>query len=622
MTPLLPLATCRKRRRIWRLAILAVVAAAGPAILIVGTLAGALSAIGLTAGLAILGVAGLAVAWGMNLGGIRDKTAEIVPVIQEWFTQLSTDVAAVATAISTAFSNTTFPTLDELWQQFKTGDFEAVASTIRDTAYELMVNLNTELKITGTIDALKTKLQGFVSQLTADVSSLDFGAAGSKVKEKINDLTGAINELDLSGIDWVGVLARVLLGPLGTAIGALKWALEPGQLSALVDAVKGAIGTIAWGDLGTAFGGLSVSIVAQLIKVGQDIIRDFKAAFPTVPTTPTAKEVAKVAAPEPVKGRDFDWEAVGAAPAKMIKAMIDSVVNFDWATAGAGVGAAIGLWFAGEMAKVKFFQDNPTLITDFNNSWTEFQKQIGAEMRAGWDEAIGDDPFGRLAEGIRTGWSEFIEGLVSTLMGAFVRPKNEPASMSDTLRGTEEPPLLQWSDYIKPLEWAGIVEKFAWADYITSIDWASYVGSMSWDEFITALSWFNFITTVNWGSYIASLAWGSFVPDINWESYVPSFGWGDFIPALDWTRFVSWLNIPGNASGTSSWRGGPTWVGEEGPELVSLPQGTRIYDHDTSMAMAGGGVPSVVIQNVHLASDMDVESLANRVARIIQRKTR
>ena len=40
--------------------------------------------------------------------------------------------------------------------------------------------------------------------------------------------------------------------------------------------------------------------------------------------------------------------------------------------------------------------------------------------------------------------------------------------------------------------------------------------------------------------------------------------------------------LPGNAAGTANWRGGLTWVGESGPELVSLPQGTRIYNNQES----------------------------------------
>lgn len=34
-----------------------------------------------------------------------------------------------------------------------------------------------------------------------------------------------------------------------------------------------------------------------------------------------------------------------------------------------------------------------------------------------------------------------------------------------------------------------------------------------------------------------------------------------------------------NAAGTSNWRGGPTVVGEDGPEVIDVPQGARITPH-------------------------------------------
>lgn len=40
-----------------------------------------------------------------------------------------------------------------------------------------------------------------------------------------------------------------------------------------------------------------------------------------------------------------------------------------------------------------------------------------------------------------------------------------------------------------------------------------------------------------------------------------------------------------NADGTDYWRGGLTWVGERGPELVSLPQGSRVYSAEESRSM-------------------------------------
>ena len=48
-----------------------------------------------------------------------------------------------------------------------------------------------------------------------------------------------------------------------------------------------------------------------------------------------------------------------------------------------------------------------------------------------------------------------------------------------------------------------------------------------------------------------------------------------------------------NAGGNQNWRGGLTWVGESGPELVALPRGSRIYSNQESR-----DVGSVYIDNI------------------------
>ncbi|MET4721911.1 hypothetical protein ABIF63_006017 [Bradyrhizobium japonicum] len=48
-----------------------------------------------------------------------------------------------------------------------------------------------------------------------------------------------------------------------------------------------------------------------------------------------------------------------------------------------------------------------------------------------------------------------------------------------------------------------------------------------------------------------------------------------------------------NAAGTDNWRGGPTWVGEEGPEIVNLPRGAQVIPNDIAR-QAGGGVSAPV----------------------------
>ncbi|WP_426031031.1 hypothetical protein [Caulobacter sp. DWP3-1-3b2] len=53
----------------------------------------------------------------------------------------------------------------------------------------------------------------------------------------------------------------------------------------------------------------------------------------------------------------------------------------------------------------------------------------------------------------------------------------------------------------------------------------------------------------------------------------------------------SFLGAGHNALGTSNWRGGPTWVGERGPELLNLPRGSQITPNNK----LGGGMQVVKV---------------------------
>lgn len=55
--------------------------------------------------------------------------------------------------------------------------------------------------------------------------------------------------------------------------------------------------------------------------------------------------------------------------------------------------------------------------------------------------------------------------------------------------------------------------------------------------------------------------------------------------ARAWNSSFGADSIGKNADGTDYWRGGLTWVGERGPELVSLPQGSRVYSAEDSRSM-------------------------------------
>lgn len=64
--------------------------------------------------------------------------------------------------------------------------------------------------------------------------------------------------------------------------------------------------------------------------------------------------------------------------------------------------------------------------------------------------------------------------------------------------------------------------------------------------------------------------------------------------ADDW----GWAHEFHNASGTENWRGGPTWVGEHGPELVNLPRGTKVIpNHVAAAASTAGPALQLTISN-------------------------
>ena len=75
-----------------------------------------------------------------------------------------------------------------------------------------------------------------------------------------------------------------------------------------------------------------------------------------------------------------------------------------------------------------------------------------------------------------------------------------------------------------------------------------------------------------------------------------------------------------NAAGTDHWRGGLTWVGEEGPELTWLPQGAKVASHPRSMAMmaqaAGGGRARAQVNNhYYLQGAVTTDELWRRIDR-------
>ena len=60
--------------------------------------------------------------------------------------------------------------------------------------------------------------------------------------------------------------------------------------------------------------------------------------------------------------------------------------------------------------------------------------------------------------------------------------------------------------------------------------------------------------------------------------------------------FLSIFGIGHNAGGTDNWTGGPTWVGENGPEIVNLPRGSQVVPNN--VATRGGGAGGSLTVNL------------------------
>lgn len=273
-------------------------------------------------------------------------------------------------------------------------------------------------------------------------------------------------------------------------------------------------------------------------------------------------------------------------------------------------------------------------------------------------------------------WSEYITSLP---WGSYVKTLADWGVYITALSWSAILPVLtSWGTYIANLDWTAIIVKIVdwatwipaltWAAFVTLVAWNAYIAVLAWTSFIHALTWENFLVmmdwavwmvkldwkifvkTVEWSSWLITLAWKDFVDKVSWLDYIAKLSaWGQFVPPLTWNSFVSKIDLASwipdfgswadyvwayfqsggaptppdhNATGTSYFRGGLTWVGETGPELVMAPRGSRIFSNNESMQMAGAGGGVTVNLYVTANTALDWEQAAYRVADIIQQRRR
>ena len=99
------------------------------------------------------------------------------------------------------------------------------------------------------------------------------------------------------------------------------------------------------------------------------------------------------------------------------------------------------------------------------------------------------------------------------------------------------------------------------------------------------------------GRYYAEGQWWNDIGD--YKEYHKRKEWEDYTETIDGVGYTydAWKNLKGyNAAGNDNFIGGVTWVGENGPEPVWLPQGTRIGTNQEGRSLSGGDTYNFYVQ--------------------------
>lgn len=74
-------------------------------------------------------------------------------------------------------------------------------------------------------------------------------------------------------------------------------------------------------------------------------------------------------------------------------------------------------------------------------------------------------------------------------------------------------------------------------------------------------------------------------------------------------------SVGANATGTSYWKGGYTTVGEHGPELVSLPSGSKVHSNSDTQKMLGGKSVNINIGSMVIREEADIDKVTTELVK-------
>jgi phage-related protein len=209
------------------------------------------------------------------------------------------------------------------------------------------------------------------------------------------------------------------------------------------------------------------------------------------------------------------------------------------------------------------------------------------------------------------------------------------SSIASTIKEFILPSFTTWRDTVSSVfSFIGMIAMWLWNNVLQPI--FSFIGDVISNVLIPTFQFLWGVVSTVWGdiSQVISWAWNNVIQPIwnsilfvvgvmkavfndlkgvfetvwNGISSVISTVWDDIKPIIDAitsafgtvkdivgggldgiASVAHTLNVPGFAVGTSFAPAGWSWVGERGPELMRLPAGAQVADHQQSLGMASGG---------------------------------
>ena len=115
------------------------------------------------------------------------------------------------------------------------------------------------------------------------------------------------------------------------------------------------------------------------------------------------------------------------------------------------------------------------------------------------------------------------------------------------------------------------------------------------------------ILTLDWDMIKTGFGWNMASGQLSAQQkleHAGAMGTNTYVPG------VGWVGNGYNAGGTDNWRGGLTWVGENGPELAMLPRGTQITSASESREFVGDTTIYVTIDAKNVKEFNDIVEIA------------